>query len=160
MSGILLYSRKSPYPVYLIKQVDSFVIDKKTGVVSMPLPEDEGDTTIVMKMMGSELGMSLDWTVAESPSGENIGMGTGKNTVFDQVEYLAFETATDECHFVSGEFGKSIKICAHYKGTGSELVHTNYYWVKDAQVEHGTFAFEGGLITCKATLKIVIGLVG
>lgn len=161
MSDILLVNRNDSDYKYCIKQVNNFIVDKKTGVTSMPLPEDEGDTNIVMKLMGAEVSMTIDWTITEQTATElgiPAGWGTGNMDMFKQMDYLME-------YFASGQFNNSIKVYA--KGTGTTVSSYTGQWgftsdnkYADAQVESATFSFEGGLVTCKASLKIIVGLVG
>ena len=153
--GDLLITNKDVTKKYLIRQLDNFVIDKKTGVTAMPLPEDEGNTCIVMKLVGAEIGMNIEWTMAEGEVSDLSGQ-SGVKTVWEQIDQFFFNWIT------SGVFLNSIKIFYGKDAThtGEGFNHNDYAWSKTAQVETGNISFEGGLVTAKASLKLVIGMVG
>ena len=158
MSDILLVSKYDATKKYLIKSIDSLIIDKKTGLTAMPLPEDEGTNTIVIGLMGAEISLSIDFTITENicavaSDSDDIGMGAGTHSVFDQLDYIGIEDA--KSWFASGKEGKSFTIYID----GSGLTASAYGWSRDAKTETGVFSFEGGLTTCKASIKMVTGMV-
>ena len=91
---------------YEFETFNSISINKQTPVSPMPLPEEDSEENVLMKIEGNTTTMSLNWTLTNGSSSiaecgyDNLtylhtvnkymktGIQTDQSGVFDQVSYI------------------------------------------------------------------------
>ena len=88
------YGQATQGRIFRVPTMENFNFEKNTGVVSIPMPEDEGDNAMLSKMMGAEIRGQLDFTIIEDGDHKcKWWNGSGwydvdSDTLWEQIELL------------------------------------------------------------------------